>query len=166
MTTRTWIALTGLLLLPYAGCGDDSEPDEHEEHEHDPAEHACEHASEEGTEVAGGAERDESAPRLELGEEPYTIALDETEPRWVRLEVEDHTTAILLTNAEDVVTGLYHEDEEESLDSAGANTYCEEEIPEHFDLDLHEAGTYYLRLGPSALADAWIVIMEAEGHAH
>lgn len=158
-STRT----TFLLFAMLTACGDDeSEPNAGE----DPAEHACEHVTEEATELTAGEARDETAPRVELGEEPYSIALDDSEPRYVRFEIDEHAEAILFASAEDVVTGLYHEDDEESLESAGANEHCEDEIPEHFDLDLHEAGTYYLRLGPSALADVWVMLTEAGGHAH
>jgi hypothetical protein len=165
MHRRTIPSLAPVLLALLVACGDD-DGDAHSHGDQDPAEHACEHAMESGTELEGSAERDDSAPRIELGDEPYTITLAQDAARYVRLEIEEDTAVILFANEEDVVTGLYHEDEEESLVSAGANDHCEDEIPEHFDLDLQEAGTYYLALGPSTLSEAWIMVTEAEGHAH
>jgi len=151
-------------LAPVLACGDnDPKPDA--EHE-DPAEHACEHTGESGDAVSAGAERDASAPEIELGDDPYTVALRDGEPGYVRIEVDEDTPVLLFASAANVVTSLYHEDEEEEIDGAGANEFCDDDIPEHFDLDLHEPGTYYLQLGPSALDEVWILVTEAEGHSH
>lgn len=152
-----------LALATLLACGDDDLASEAKE---DPAEHACEQTDEAGDRVSAGADRDDSAPRIELGDEPVTVELAGDEPRYLRVEVDEDTPVLLFASAENVVTGLFHGDEEEEIDAAGPNELCEQDIPEHFDLDLHEPGTYYLQLGPSALDKVWILLVGAEGHAH
>lgn len=164
MLTRMTHVFSMLALLPLLACGDDG-PETEAEHE-DPAEHACEHAGEEGERLRASSERDDSAPEIALGDEPFTIELTGDEPGYVRVEVDEDTPVLLFASAENVVTGLFHEDQEEAIDAAGPNEFCEDDIPEHFDLDLHEPGTYYLQLGPSVLDEAWILLTEAEGHGH
>jgi hypothetical protein len=162
---RRHLLLASLLL---ASCGsDDATPDDHDQtEEEDPAEHACVLGSDEGESITAGEQRGASAPEIELGHAPFTVALSEDAPSYLRIEASEDTPAVLFVSAADVVTGLYHEDDEEALDSAGPNPFCDDDIPEHFDLDLHEAGTYYLELAPSALSEVWIMLVEAEGHAH
>jgi hypothetical protein len=69
---------------------------------------------------------------------------------------------------ENVVTGLVHEDDPDTdlLPEGTPNEFCEDDIPEHFDLELEESGDYHLQLGPSALEEVWVVFIGAEGHAH
>jgi hypothetical protein len=165
MPNRTPRILSLFALMPLLACADD-DPTPDAEHE-DPAEHACERTAEAGRKLMAGTARDDSAPRIELGDEPVTVELASSdEPSYVRVEVDEDTPALLFTSAENVLTGLFHEDDEEEIDAAGANEFCEDDIPEHFDLDLHEPGTYYLQLGPSALDEVWILLTAAEGHAH
>lgn len=158
---RPWIAvlaLAGALM----GCG--SEDDE-EEGRPDPAELACEEIDEVGETIEAPTTRDDRAPEIELSGEPQTVTLSETEPTYVRIEIAEDTAAILLLGTEDAVAGLYHGDEEEELVSAGPVEHCAEDIPEHFDVDFHEAGTYYLELAPSAASTLWLLLSEAAGHA-
>jgi hypothetical protein len=132
----------------------------------DPAELACEETDEAGSEVTAATERDETAPEVEIGGEPYTVALSADEPTYLRVEVTEDTAAILLLGTEDAVTALYHEQEEEELSSAGPDEFCADEIPEHFDVDLHEPGTYFIELAPSAQPEVWLLLLNAEGHGH
>ena len=164
MRSQSAVSCLIFALAPMLACGDDESKPE-AEHE-DPAEHACEHTSESGDSVSAGAERDSTAPRIGIGDEPFTVALRDGEPGYVRIEVDEDTPVLLFASAENVVTGLYHEEDEEEIEGAGANEFCDDDIPEHFDLDLHEPGTYYLQLGPSALDEVWILVTEAEGHSH
>jgi hypothetical protein len=143
------------------GCGDDPE----EAAAPDPAELACDEVDEAGESIEGSTERDESAPEIELGGEPYTVALSGSEPTYVRVEVSEDTPALLLLGTEDAVAALYHEDDEEELLSAGPAEHCADEIPEHFDVDFHESGTYYLELAPSASSTVWLLLSGAAGHA-
>lgn len=157
-----WVALAVALALG-AGCGSDHA---HDEGSPDPAELACEETAEEGTSLEAGSARDDSAPEIELGGEPYTVTVSDTAPTYVRVEIADHAVALLLVDAEDAVTALYHGDEEEELVSGGPVEACADDIPEHFDIDFHEAGTYYIELSPSAAGTVWLLLSDAAGHGH
>jgi hypothetical protein len=167
-STRRWLPALALML---GACGDD----DHDGHDHDgaagagseedPAALACEERDEAGDAITAATARDDSAPEIAIDGEPRTVTLPDGEAGYVRVEIEEDTLALLLLQAENVVTGLYHGDEEEELVSAAAVDACAQDIPEHFDVDFHEAGTYYLRLGPSALPEVWLLLADAEGHA-
>jgi hypothetical protein len=158
-----WILGMALSLALGAGCGSD---DEHEHHEDDPAVLACDETSEEGTSATASTTRDDSAPELELDGEPYAITVSDSEPTFVRIEIAEDTAALLLVDTEDAVSALYHEDEEEELVSAGPVDACADDLVEHFDVDFHEAGTYYLELSPSAAGTLWLLLRDAAGHGH
>lgn len=132
----------------------------------DPAELACAEVDEAGSPITASLERDETAPEIEVGAEPYAVTLSPDASTYVRIVVDADTPAILLLGAADVVTALYHEQEEEELTSAGADEFCADEIPEHFDVDLHQAGTWFVELAPSAVDEVWLLLSAAEGHAH
>lgn len=144
-----------------SACGGD---DAHEPA--DPAQLACDETDEAGTEIAASTARDETAPEIEIGAEPYAVALSASDRTYVRIEADEDTEAILLLGAEHVVTALYHEDAEEEIASAGANASCPDEIPEHYDLELHEPGTYFIELAPSAVDSVWLLLSGAAGHGH
>ena len=131
----------------------------------DPAEHACEHVDIDGERVTAGETRDDTAAEIHVGE-PYTVTLPDGAVGWIRLVVTDPGGRLAFTRDANVLTGLFHGDEEETLTSAGANMHCADDLAEHFDLHLHEAGTFYLRLGPTASNEAWLLLTEAEGHTH
>jgi hypothetical protein len=154
-----WVAVLAVVAA-LAGCGDDEE----EAAVPDPAELACEEVDEAGESIEASTERDESAPEIELGGEPFAVALSDTEPTYVRVDITEDTPALLLLGTEDAVAALYHEDDEEELVSAGPVEQCADEIPEHFDIDFHEAGTYYIELAPSASSTLWLLLSGAEGH--
>lgn len=156
-----WVLALAFAVAIAAGCGSG---DEHGAG--DPAELACDETTEAGTSIEAATTRDDAAPELELGGEPYTVALSETEPTYVRVEIAEDAAALLLLDTEDVVTALYHGDEEEELVAAGPVERCEEDIPEHFDVDFHESGTYYLELAPSAADTVWLLLLDAAGHGH
>jgi hypothetical protein len=155
---RWMAALT--IAMALAGCGDDTQ----ESAVADPAELACDEVDEAGDSIEASSQRDDSAPEIELGGEPYTVTLSDTEPTYVRVEITEDTAALLLLGTEDAVAALYHEDEEEDLESAGPAEHCADDIPEHFDIDFHEAGTYYVELAPSASSTVWLLLSDAAGH--
>ena len=161
--TRSRVSLyLSLLTLPLVGCV----PTEGDEE--DPGEHACEHVTEAGAAVTAAATREESGDAaIDISEEPYTIALVSGEEGWISIDVSGaEEPSLLFIDTADVVTGLFHNDEEDDELSAGSpNEFCVDDIPEHFDLDLHE-GTWHLRLGPAAVDSVWLSLLSAEDHAH
>jgi len=142
-----------------AACGDDDSSDEHADE--DPAEHACLHAGETGSEIIA-SETPEDAPVIELGDEPYTVTLVPGVVGYVKLEAP--AEALLFAGTADVVSGLTF-DGSDILPDGAPNEFCEDEIPEHFDLDLDEPGEYVLTLGPSGVDSVWLAYVSAEGHA-
>ena len=137
--------------------------------EEDPAEHACEHFAEVGLELDAAADRaDDSSAVLAIGHTPNTVALTSGEAGWVSIEVTEEEQALLLyIDTANVVNGLFHNDEvaDELPAAGGANTNCPDDLPEHFDLDLHE-GVWHVQLGPAAVDSVWISLLEAAGHGH
>ncbi|MCK6529513.1 hypothetical protein L6R50_18825 [Myxococcota bacterium] len=150
-----WLLTAGALAL--AGCEPEVE---------DPAAHACEHVSEAGTAVTASDVMDANTPEIVLGEEPHTVTLAAATPGYVRVEIEGDTAALLFAGTADVVQGLFHGTEEESLPEPSPNDLCAEDIPEHYDLDFHEAGSYYLELLSAQGGDVWLLLSSAEGHGH
>lgn len=143
-----------ILLMTLLACGKDAEIE-------DPALHACEHIAEAGASVDAGATLDD-APEIELSEEPYTVNLDGG-AGFVTLHVHEDTFGLIFVDTADVVSGLYHDGEAEALAEPGPNADCEEDIPEHWDLDLH-AGEWTLEFGPSAVDSIWLMAISGEGH--
>jgi len=131
----------------------------------DPEAHACEHVAEAGTAVTAGADP-ASAGAISVGEEPYTVTLVDGAAGYVSIAIDGDTPALLFMGVADVAATLWHETEEEGLPAPAPNDLCPTDIPEHYDLDFHEAGTYYLELGPAAVSDVWVMLTSAEGHAH
>ena len=65
----------------------------------------------------------------------------------------------------EVVTALWHADAEETLPTPAPNDDCPNDIPEHFDLDLH-VGTWNIGVGPAGVAEVWLMLSPAGDHAH
>jgi hypothetical protein len=152
--------------LTSAGCSDAKDAEAPEE---DPGEHACEHRNEPGTTLEASSSSDD-APLLEVSEEPYSVTLPEaatdgTFDGYVRLS--GPGDSLLFAGTDDVVSELrFGTDGPDELPEAAPNEFCPEEIPAHFDLELSESGDYFLRLGPSAESELFLVHLSAEGHAH
>ena len=158
---RPVFALPALLLATaLVGC-----PMEVEE---DPAEHACE-VLEPGTTAdtaTAAAARDDSPPELAMGETALDVTLTEDGGGWLHIDVSEDTMALLFVDTADVVTGLYHNDEQDNeLPTGSPNSLCSDVSPEHYDLDLHE-GEWALELGPSALDTVRLLLISADGHGH
>lgn len=160
---RGVLAAASLSLL-FVGCGSDdvATPTPMEE---DPGQHACESFGDEGSRVSA-ADDSSDAPEMQPRETPYTIELVDGAAGYVTLRGE--LQALLFAGEQDVVTGLFHEDDLDTdlLGEGTPNAFCELDIPEHFDLELEEAGNYRLQLGPAAIGELWVVYIDAEGHAH
>ncbi|MCS6798808.1 MAG: hypothetical protein NZ898_09795 [Myxococcota bacterium] len=155
------IALVLVPAVALFGCGG------HDDHDHeDPAAHACEHRADPGMSVTAAMTRGPDAPLVEIGEATYTVMLDGSGPRYVRLETSAPRDVLLFVSVADVVRRLYRGDEARSLISGGPNQHCASQIAEHFDVELDAAGTWYLELGPAAVPSVWLMVTDAAGHAH
>jgi hypothetical protein len=158
--SKTCVSLLLALSLVACGSEDDSEPS----HGEDPGEHACEHVSESGTAITAG-DSTATAPALGIQDEPYTVTLTPQTAGYVKIQ--GPLVALLFTDTADVVNALTYEAETtDLLPQAAPNERCASEIPEHFDLDLDDSGSYYLTLGPAAVDHVWLTLTEADGHAH
>jgi hypothetical protein len=144
------------------GCGGSEPPEQHEE---DPAEHACEQAGTAGTALDGAAARGADIAELVQADTPYTVSLDQAAPVYVRLS--GPANGLLFSAPADVVSALYFETGAvNELPQGAPNEFCPDAVPEHFDLALEQTGTYYVELGPAAVDSAWLLYGSAEGHAH
>lgn len=146
------------LLLPlfFLACGD-----KEEEHE-DPALHACEELG--GGESITASADPESAPALHHGE-GHTVALTSGEVGYVAIEADEAGEMLLFADTSDVVTGLWFNGAELTLPEGSPNSDCPTEIPDHYDLDFEEVGTYVIQLGPAVVDSVWLMVSEG-GHAH
>lgn len=131
----------------------------------DPAEHACEHVgTSEETLTAGAAPGEGDV--LAIDGEPRMVTLVDGAAGYVSVVVEGDTAALLFAGTADIVNGLYNEGTEETLPEGAPNEFCATDIPEHFDLDFHTAGTWSIEVGPAAVSEVWLLLISAEGHAH
>lgn len=147
-----------LPLLVLAACSGDAAED--------PSVHACEMVGDPGTAVTAAATLEDATPDLAVDGAPYTVTLVDGAPGYVGIEVTGDTPALLFMGLADVVAELHGPDGAAvGLPDPAPVDACAE-IPEHYDLDLHEAGTWVLELGPAAVADVWLLLHEADGHAH
>jgi hypothetical protein len=147
-------------VLAASACSDDDTTPVEE----DPGAHACEHVNEAGTAVTAGDSR-ATAAEIAIAEEPYTVTLVSGAPSFVKIA--SGADALLFTKATGVVTAMYRDQETTSLLAAAEpNDACPSEIPEHFDLELEMAGTYYVELAPAATPSVWLALTAASGHAH
>jgi hypothetical protein len=132
----------------------------------DPGVHACEQIPEAGTAITAAADRDsDDTAALSLQDTPWDVALTSGEEGWLSITVDADQGALMFVDTADVVTGLFHDDEDvDELSEAAPNGNCESDIPEHWHLDLHE-GTWHLQLGPAAVDGVWLLLMEG-AHEH
>lgn len=155
-----WIALMAPALVWAAGCGTEEEAE-------DPAAHACEQVAEAASELTASMSPDETAPELGMDGEPVRIALPPASAGYVRVVTDaPEELGILFFDRTEVLGAILHEGGSLPLTSAGANGFCPDEIPEHFDVDFEEAGTYFLELGPTATDEVWMILSDAGGHGH
>ena len=160
MRTISWMGWA-TCSLALAGCGGD---DEHARGEEDPAQHACEHVNESGMPIVAGTDR-ATGPTIAVSEEPYTLTVVAGAEAW--LSIQGGIDALLFTKETGVVTGLFHEQATDSaLGAPEPNERCPAELPEHFDLELEEAGTWHLKIGPVATDSVWLALTQSSGHAH
>jgi hypothetical protein len=135
----------------------------------DPAEHACEQRTNDGTSLTAGSTPSE-ATALELSQEPYTITLPvaATEGTYAGyLRLQGPVNSLLFAGTEAVVSELgFGVSGDDELPEAAPNQLCPSDIPVHFDLELVSDGDYLLRLGPAALESVWLMYVSAEGHDH
>jgi hypothetical protein len=150
------------LLALLAACADKGDSGAEVE---DPLSHACEYTAELGSAVTAGADR-ASAPAFPLGEEPATVTLVPGATGYLKVEVTGDTAALLFAGTADVVNGLSQGDSAATLPTGAPNERCADDIPEHFDLDFHEAGDWYIEVGPAAIESVWLMLTSAEGHTH
>lgn len=158
-----------LLLLPVLGlvaCGDAAEETGGDTAAgYDPAAHACEHVSEAGTAVqAADTLEDDASAVIEVGEEPWSISVSAGGATYVQFEVDEPLEALLFLDTEDVLQTVYHGSDEHAPATPSAVEDCPDDLPEHYHLDLHEAGTWHLEFGPSAAEAIWVMLLTAEGH--
>jgi hypothetical protein len=160
--TSKYVPLWMLLAMSCAACSDSDDPAGERE---DPEEEACDRATDpsEGTPIIAAQARD-SAPALELSEEPYLVELEQGTRGYVRLT--GPVDALLFVAQADAVTSLTLEGTMTDVLPEGAPVeQCSDDIPEHFDLELEETGDYSLEL-TTADPPLWLVYTTAEGHAH
>jgi hypothetical protein len=151
------------LLLALPACEKTDDTAAHE----DPGEHACEHIAETPDAItAATAAVDIADAVIEPGDHPWAVTLSSDTTSYVQIQVEEEAELLLFVDLADVVEDLLHEWQSEGIEDAGPNEYCEDEIPAHFHLDLHEAGAYQIELAPSAASELRLILMESEGHEH
>lgn len=157
---KTYIALMTSALVWAAACGTEEEAE-------DPAVHACEQVAEAAAELTASASPDDTAPELAFDGEPVRVALPAGMAGYVRVVTDaPEELGILFFDRTEVLNGIVHEGASLPATSAGANAFCPDEIPEHFDVDFEEPGTYFLELGPTATDEVWMILSDAGGHGH
>jgi hypothetical protein len=131
------------------------------------AEHACEHVDVEGTAVEAAASMDDAlSASIEISMEPYLVTLPPGAGGYVRIVVEEDSTAVLFVGTEGVVQSLSFCDYEVELADPAPNGLCSEEIPEHYHLHL-SSGIWHLELGPTAGDAVWLMLVPFAGaHDH
>lgn len=147
-----------LALLTLAACNSGKE-------EEDPLAHACEVITDAGTAITAGADI-ASAPGIQIGDVPYTVTLVDGAAGYVSVNVSEDTPAILFMGTADVAQALYQDGTDAGLPEGAPDDLCAEDVPEHFDLDLHTAGTWTIELGPAAITEVWLLLHEAGDHVH
>lgn len=130
----------------------------------DPTEHACEQAAAAGETLVASAAMDDSTALLPIDSEPYTVSLVDGAASYMAVEVSEDTATLLFLGTANVVTGLYNGTEEVELPASAVVDLCAADIPEHFDVDFHTAGTWYIELGPAAITEVWLLLSTAVGH--
>jgi len=159
MYLRLYSVLPAIALSALSGCAAGKEEEE------DPLAHACEVIADAGTAITAGADI-ASAPGIQIGDTPYTVTLVDGASSFVSVNVSGDTAAILFMGTADVVQTLYQDGADAGLAEGAPDDLCPEDVPEHYDVDLHTAGTWTFELGPAAVSDVWLLLHDAEGHAH
>lgn len=127
--------------------------------------HACEHVDAEGTEVEAATSMDDALPTsIEISMEPYLVTLPPGAGGYVRIVVEEDSTAVLFVGTEGSVQSLSFCDYEVELADPAPNGMCSEEIPEHYHLHLW-SGIWHLELGPTTGDEVWLMLVPLV-HAH
>lgn len=148
-------------VLTLAACGGDDHDDA------DPAMLACDEVGETPANVTAASARDASAPQISFTGEPVQVALPAGASGFVRVVTDEpEELGILLFDQTDALAAIWHDDVSMAPVSAGEDPFCPDEIPEHFDVDFEEAGTYYLELGPASTDSVWMILSGAAGHGH
>lgn len=145
------------IALVVSSCGDDHDPDEHS----DPSAFACETIEKSAPSLTATTER-QDAPTLAVGAHAR-VTLPAGEASFVRLDSSGEL--LLFADVANVVTALFAGDDPSNVLPAGSpNEDCPAVITDHFDLDLSGAGPWYVRLGPAAVPEIWLMLVSAEGH--
>ncbi len=133
----------------------------------DLGEHACEHVDLTGTEIVAALSRDlDDSAKVEISGEPYTVALPDGAPGYVRIELLEAIDAVLFVGASGVVGSLTECDCPEPLPEPSPNGYCSEDIPEHYHLHL-DPGTWHLELSSADLDEVWLMLAPlTTAHVH
>jgi hypothetical protein len=134
--------------------------------EHDPGVHACEQIPEAGAAITAADDRDtDDTAALSFQDTPWDVTLTSGEEGWLSITVDEDHSGLMFVDTADVVSGLFHNDEDvDELPESAPNGNCEGDIPEHWHLDLHE-GIWHLKVGPAAVDGVWLLLMEGE-HEH
>ncbi len=145
-----------LALAALSGCAAGKE-------EEDPLAHACEVIADAGTAITAGADID-SAPGIQIGDTPYTVTLVPGAASYVSVNVSGDTAAILFMGTADIAQTLYQDGADVGLSEGAPDDLCPEDVPEHYDVDLHTAGTWTFELGPAAVSEVWLLLHDAGAH--
>jgi hypothetical protein len=124
----------------------------------DPAADACAAHAQIGNLVVAQDAPDGGAA-LAFSDTPYEVTLLAGAPGYLRIVVDDDTSALLFAGTADVVSGLLDPDGSDQLPAATANASCPEDIPEQRTLEL-TAGTWNLVVGPSTETSVWLLMVE------
>lgn len=124
----------------------------------DPAADACSAHAQIGNLVVAQEAPDEGAA-LALSDTPYEVTLLPDAPGYLRLVIDDDTSALLFAGTADVVSGLLDPDGIDTLPAPEPNAACPSDIPEQRALDL-SAGAWNLVVGPSAETSVWLLLVE------
>ena len=81
------------------------------------------------------------------------------------MAISGDTAALLFLGTADVASDLYQDGTSVGLPTGAPNDACPEDIPEHFDLDFHTAGNWVIALGPSAVSEIWLALVDAGAHS-
>ncbi len=154
------VAILSILLVTACSSDDTTEPTAGS----DPAALACSKVAEPGAAVTPGADR-ASAPVISPGDAPVTVTLSPSAEGYLRIDGPEDL--LLFSELSGVVTGLFQDQEtSDMLPQKSPNSDCPTDILEHYDLELESAGPWYVRVGPSTVDKAWLMLTEASGHGH
>lgn len=128
-------------------------------------EEACALIAKTPTVITANADR-AAAPALATGENVYQITLDTAMKTYVQVVAAEPGDFAMFLSLDNVASGKYFLGAaEKTLAGGEPNENCAAAIPDHYHLELEEAGTYAIELNPSA-AKVNVVIHPDEDHAH